>query len=336
MAQNKNEDNVENNHDLKLDKETVSRINEVFAIDRKEHYKIDNDFSLSETRVRGIGSNIAFYRTQNGLSQEKLADLLKVDRTTISNWENSKSCPDGWQIEDMAKLFKVNITELYTKKVYTINSKKASHPDEEKSEREWLENHPDDFLNKKVKEGKVSFCTKDLVRDYVYIDRVDLIVIALELIERGFCVMDCCIDYPDGDLINGIDVLLKKGELMRFKNAMSEIMINFSTNTSRFQSVIDLRREIYDNTGGASLDDIERYIKNNKTLSKYHVLYGADDSSQKQSVLTYGTDINKTIKTLKQLKPGSFDIVGFDECNCEFEYSYHAENCDWSKLKDEE
>ena len=336
MNQNSNEDNVENNHDLKFDKETISRMNELLAIARKEHYKVDNDFSLSETMVSGIGSNIAFYRTQNGLSQEKLAEILDVDRTTISNWEHSKSCPDGWQMEDMAKLFKVSITELYTKKIYTINSKTASHPNEEKSEREWLKNHSDDFLNKRIKEGRVSFCANDLIRDYVRIDRVDLIVIALELIERGFCVASCCIDYPDGELRDKVDVFLKKGELERFKNAISEILISFSTNTSRFQSVIDLRREIYGRDGGTAPEDIEKYIKDNKTLSKYHVLYGATDSSNELNILTYGTDINKTFSILKSLKPSSFDIVGFDECYCEFEYSYHIENCDWSKLRDEE
>ncbi len=336
MNQNNNDNNVENIHDSKSDDKASLDIAKLIALADKEHYKIDNDFSLSETRVRGIGSNIAFYRAQNGLSQEKLADLLRVDRTTISNWENSKSCPDGWQIEDMAKLFKVDILELYSKKIYTINSKKASHPDEEKSEREWLEKHPDDFLNQKIKEGKVSFCASDLVRDYVRVDRVDLIVIALELIERGFCVTRCDIYYPDGELYDGVDVFLKKGELEHFKNAMSEILISFSTNTSRFQSVIDLRREIYDKEGGTAPDEIEQYIKNNKTLSKYHVLYGAMDSSQEQDILAYGTDIGKTYDVLSRKKPSCFDIVGFDECYCEFEYSYSAENFDWSKLKDGE
>ena len=333
MNQNNNKDNVENNHNLKSSKMSLS---ELIASIEKDHYKIDNSFSLTETRVRGIGSNIAFYRAQNGLSQEKLAELLRVDRTTISNWENSKSCPDGWQIEDMAKLFKVDITELYSKKVYTVNSKQTSHPVEEKREREWLENHPDDFLNRKMREGEVFFCANDLMRDYVYIDRVDLIVIALELIERGFCVTSCCIDYSDGELFNGVGVFLKKGELESFKNAMSEIIISFATKTSRFQSVIDLRREIYESDGCASSDDIERYIKNNKTLSKYHVLYGTNDASQEQCVLSYGTDIDKTCSALKQFRPSEFDIVGFDESNCEFEYSYHAESFDWSNLKDEE
>lgn len=336
MNQNNDDNNVENNHDSKHDESSTLNIMELITLAEKEHYKVDNDFSLSETRVRSIGNNIAFYRIQNGLSQEKLADLLRVDRTTISNWENSKSCPDGWQIEDMAKLFKVDIVELYSKKIYTVNSKKASHPDEEKSEREWLEKHPDDFLNQKIKEGKVSFCASDLVRDYVRVDRVDLIVIALELIERGFCVTRCDIYYPDGKLYDGVDVFLKKGDLEHFKNAMSEILISFSTNTSRFQSVIDLRREIFDKEGGTAPDEIEQYIKNNKTLSKYHVLYGAMDSSQEQDILAYGTNIGKTYSVLKKARPSCFDIVGFDECNCEFEYSYTAENFDWSRLKDEE
>ena len=125
-------------------------------------------------------------------------------------------------------------------------------------------------------------------------------------------------------------------DLEHFKNAMSEILISFSTNTSRFQSVIDLRREIYEKEGGTAPDEIEQYIKNNKTLSKYHVLYGAMDSSQEQDVLAYGTNIGKTYSELNKARPSCFDIVGFDESNFEFEYSYTAENFDWSRLKDEE
>lgn len=339
MSKNNNKNNVGDNHELSIAK--------LFEL-AEDIYKIDDSFSLSETRVRGIGDNIAFYRTQNGLSQEKLAELLRVDRTTISNWENSKSCPDGWQIEDMAKLFKVDIVELYSKKVYTVSSKRVSHPEEEKSEREWLESHPDDFLNK-VKEGEVKFFAKDLVRDYVQIDRVDLITIALELIERGFCVESCYIHYTDGDFGNGVSICLKKQDVENFRNAMSEILINFSTNTSKFQSVIDLRREIGCSNGGTSDEDCERYIKNNRTLSKYHVLYDNegfngivseyyvlhDGSPQKRKVLAYGTDIKKTYEVLEKLRPRSFSIESIDESSYQPDFSRYVEDFDWNKLEDE-
>ena len=42
-----------------------------------------------------IGEKIKSYRQEHGLSQRKLAELLRVDQTTIRDWENGKHKPLG-------------------------------------------------------------------------------------------------------------------------------------------------------------------------------------------------------------------------------------------------
>lgn len=41
-----------------------------------------------------IGEQIKKYRTEMGLSQDRLAEKIFVSRQTISNWENNKNYPD--------------------------------------------------------------------------------------------------------------------------------------------------------------------------------------------------------------------------------------------------
>ncbi|MBR3134975.1 helix-turn-helix transcriptional regulator, partial [Candidatus Saccharibacteria bacterium] len=61
--------------------------------------------------MHSIADNIKYYRNQSELSQEKLAELLGVNRGTIVNWEKGNSAPDAWQIEDLAKIFRIEVKE---------------------------------------------------------------------------------------------------------------------------------------------------------------------------------------------------------------------------------
>ena len=336
MIENNKDDNVEKNHTSVL-KITEEQKRMLAKAENWNPFRIDNSFSVTETKSQGIGGNIAFYRTSNGISQEKLAELMRVDRTTISNWERDKGCPDGYQLEDLARIFKVDTAELHTKKVYILDKKGSSHPQEEKLEKDWLEKHPDDFLNQNYKEGKVSFWEGNLIRDYVRIDRVDLLVVALELIERGFCVIDCFFGYTDGDPFNCVSVVLKKEEISKFKNAISEILICFANGTSRFQSVIELRYSIYKNHGGCTVGDVEKYIKGNKVLSNYHYVYEChrvDGTGVKcDQIITHGTQIEKTWYLLKKMKPNCFMIKSVDDMEYDFEYSNLYEDFDWDKIE---
>ena len=56
---------------------------------------------------------IKMLREQKDLTQEKLADALRVSVGTIKNWENGTSEPSMSAVEDLAKLFKVSVVDIF-------------------------------------------------------------------------------------------------------------------------------------------------------------------------------------------------------------------------------
>jgi DNA-binding XRE family transcriptional regulator len=59
-----------------------------------------------------LGSNIAKYRKEKGLTQDKLAELLYVSDKTVSKWETGKSGPDILIISDLADVLGVEVDDL--------------------------------------------------------------------------------------------------------------------------------------------------------------------------------------------------------------------------------
>ena len=59
-----------------------------------------------------IGKQIKKYRTEMGLSQDKLAEKIFVSRQTISNWENNKNYPDVKSLLLLSSLFNVSLDML--------------------------------------------------------------------------------------------------------------------------------------------------------------------------------------------------------------------------------
>jgi len=51
-------------------------------------------------------------REKRSVSLRQLADVLDVNYTTISYWENGKRTPEGENVEKLEKFFKTDISEL--------------------------------------------------------------------------------------------------------------------------------------------------------------------------------------------------------------------------------
>lgn len=65
-----------------------------------------------------LGNKILELRKKANLSQEQLAEKIKVTRQTISKWELGETTPDIKQAKELSKLFNISLDEL------TGNSKK--------------------------------------------------------------------------------------------------------------------------------------------------------------------------------------------------------------------
>ena len=60
-----------------------------------------------------IGLKIAYYRKQNRLTQEELAERVGVSCQAVSKWEQRISCPDIMLLPKLAKIFGVTIDDLF-------------------------------------------------------------------------------------------------------------------------------------------------------------------------------------------------------------------------------
>ncbi len=70
-----------------------------------------------------IGDNLIKLRKKQGMSQSEVADLLKVSRQTISNWELNQGAPTIDKAKELAQLYDVSLDDLVGNNVEIISSK---------------------------------------------------------------------------------------------------------------------------------------------------------------------------------------------------------------------
>jgi DNA-binding XRE family transcriptional regulator len=58
-----------------------------------------------KTTSNNLGEQIIIYRRLHGLTQEKLAQLLRVDFTTIGHWERGEHWPQKHLLDKLISLF---------------------------------------------------------------------------------------------------------------------------------------------------------------------------------------------------------------------------------------
>ena len=61
-----------------------------------------------------IGSNIAKFRKEKGLTQNELGERLGVTNQAISKWETETSMPDVMLLPEIAKTLGVSLEMLYS------------------------------------------------------------------------------------------------------------------------------------------------------------------------------------------------------------------------------
>ena len=70
-----------------------------------------------------IGTQIAQYRKDKGITQEALANQLNVTNQAVSKWESDQCCPDIQMLPKLADLFDITIDALFERE--TIHSDSA-------------------------------------------------------------------------------------------------------------------------------------------------------------------------------------------------------------------
>ena len=84
-----------------------------------------------------LGERLKMYRTQKGLSQEKIAEMLDVSRQAVTKWEAGQTTPSSDNLIALANLYDVSLDELIGK-----NGDEMSSTEEEKKKRFSPEHNP--------------------------------------------------------------------------------------------------------------------------------------------------------------------------------------------------
>ena len=59
-----------------------------------------------------LGKRIVMHRKRLGLTQEQLAERVRVSAQAVSKWENNLSCPDISVLPELADVFDISLDEL--------------------------------------------------------------------------------------------------------------------------------------------------------------------------------------------------------------------------------
>ena len=59
-----------------------------------------------------FGENLQYYRKQNNLTQEDLAEQMQVSRQSVSKWENGEAMPDLEKVIKLADILQVDLDDL--------------------------------------------------------------------------------------------------------------------------------------------------------------------------------------------------------------------------------
>ena len=59
-----------------------------------------------------FADSLKSFRAARGLSQQQLAELLYVDRSTVANWESGRRVPNALQITNIASALGIDVGTL--------------------------------------------------------------------------------------------------------------------------------------------------------------------------------------------------------------------------------
>ncbi len=68
-----------------------------------------------------FSTNLKFLREQKGYSQNKLANIVGVNQTTIARWETEEMAPSIDNVEEISKVLNIDLPDLLGKDLRVID-----------------------------------------------------------------------------------------------------------------------------------------------------------------------------------------------------------------------
>lgn len=60
-----------------------------------------------------VQKNLGYYLTLKGISQKKLAEMLQVSQSAVTNWIKGKNSPDIEMVADICEILDITVTQLF-------------------------------------------------------------------------------------------------------------------------------------------------------------------------------------------------------------------------------
>ena len=60
-----------------------------------------------------VQKNLGYYLTLRGISQKKLAEMLHVSQSAVTNWIKGKNSPDIEIVADICNILDISVTQLF-------------------------------------------------------------------------------------------------------------------------------------------------------------------------------------------------------------------------------
>ena len=86
---------------------------------------------------KSLGERIKYHRKRLGLTQEQLAERMRVSAQAVSKWENNLSCPDISVLPELADVFGISLDELMGRSNSAVCEAEPVKAEEEKSDYSW-------------------------------------------------------------------------------------------------------------------------------------------------------------------------------------------------------
>lgn len=123
-----------------------------------------------------LGGRLFELRKSKNLTQDEVAEKLKVTRQTISKWETNQSTPDFDKIIPLCELFEIGVEELVTGK----------KPNENHNEIQNTNNNEEKIVTKQeIKEKSAKVVSSSI---FIYIVAIAFIIIAILVLHANLFV----------------------------------------------------------------------------------------------------------------------------------------------------
>lgn len=158
--------------------------------------KVGRCFFLRQDEIQ-FGRNLRILRINNNLSQQDLADAIRVTRQTLSAWERGVGKPDIYCVHDVCKILDVSIETILYK---NLSEEKNFQDYEEPFEYGYC------YIENISKQGFYTIIDEDLEEFFGIIrhDMEHISVTALALRKRGYIITEV--------FNNGFSIYLQNSE----------------------------------------------------------------------------------------------------------------------------